>query len=198
MTDWGGFLPGDHRGFMQPTNFRKQLTDLSDACALAQCIVDIVREPILVLDKGLRVIAASRSFYSGFEVSPEDTQGRLLYTLGDGQWDCRATIKVRRRSDPDCRAIMGHSPARQPLQPEAERPAAVHLVEGGPDRELAAAQRYFSYLRMSVPSANMAGRAAPDPTRTQAPMACSFPSRARFRSCSHGRTGAVLIPRPVS
>jgi chemotaxis protein methyltransferase CheR len=41
----------------------------------------------VVLDKGLRVIAASRSFYSRFKVSPEDTQGRLLYTLGDGQWD---------------------------------------------------------------------------------------------------------------
>jgi len=72
---------------MQPTNFREQFTDLADACALAQCIVDTVREPVLVLDKGLRVIAASRSFYSGFKVSPEDTQGRLLYTLGDGQWN---------------------------------------------------------------------------------------------------------------
>ena len=35
----------------------------------------------------LRVIAASRSFYSVFKVSPQDTQGKLLYALGDGQWD---------------------------------------------------------------------------------------------------------------
>ena len=28
-----------------------------------------------------------RSFYSAFEVSPEETQGKLLYALGDGQWD---------------------------------------------------------------------------------------------------------------
>jgi len=40
-----------------------------------------------VLDKDLRVIAASRSFYSAFKVGPEHTQGRLLYDLGDGQWD---------------------------------------------------------------------------------------------------------------
>jgi two-component sensor histidine kinase len=33
------------------------------------------------------VIAASRSFYSSFQVRPEDTQGRLLFTLGDEQWD---------------------------------------------------------------------------------------------------------------
>jgi len=74
-------------GFMQKTNFRAQFTNVADACALAQSIVDTVREPVIVLDKGLRVIAASRSFYSAFEVSPEETQGKLLYALGDGQWD---------------------------------------------------------------------------------------------------------------
>src|ERR1700687_2497685 len=72
---------------MQKTNFRKQFTNVADACALAQSIVDTVREPVIVLDKILRVIAASRSFYSTFEVSPEETQGQLLYALGDGQWD---------------------------------------------------------------------------------------------------------------
>ena len=72
---------------MQATNFRDQFTDVADSCALAQSIVDTVREPVMVLDKGLRVIAASQSFYSAFKVRPEDTQGRLLYTLGDGQWD---------------------------------------------------------------------------------------------------------------
>ena len=67
--------------------FRKQFVDVRDACALAQGIVDTVREPVLVLDQDLRVIAASRSFYSSFKVKPEDTQGRLLYALGNGQWD---------------------------------------------------------------------------------------------------------------
>ena len=72
---------------MQKTNFREQFTNVADACALAQSIVDTVREPVIVLDKALRVIAASRSFYSAFELSPEETQGKLLYALGDGQWD---------------------------------------------------------------------------------------------------------------
>jgi len=72
---------------MQNTNFREQFTNVADACALAQSIVDTVREPVIVLDKALRVIAASRSFYTAFEVSPEETQGKLLYALGDGQWD---------------------------------------------------------------------------------------------------------------
>jgi two-component sensor histidine kinase len=72
---------------MQKTNFREQFINAADACALAQSIVDTVREPVVVLEKGLRVIAANSSFYSAFKVSPEETQGRLLYALGDGQWD---------------------------------------------------------------------------------------------------------------
>lgn len=72
---------------MRPASFREQFTGIADAWALAQGIVDTVREPIIVLDNELRVIAASRSFYSTFKVRPDDTQGRPLYALGDGQWD---------------------------------------------------------------------------------------------------------------
>jgi two-component sensor histidine kinase len=72
---------------MPGTSFRDQFAAGADAWTLAQGIVDTVREPVLVLDANLRVIAASRSFYSAFKVSPEDTKDRLLYALGDGQWD---------------------------------------------------------------------------------------------------------------
>ena len=58
-----------------------------DAWTLAQGIVDTVHEPVVVLDEKLRVIVASRSFYAAFKVNPEETEGRLLYDLGDGQWD---------------------------------------------------------------------------------------------------------------
>jgi hypothetical protein len=54
---------------------------------LAEAIVDAIREPLLVLDPDLRVIAASRSFYRTFAVLPRKTAGRLLFELGDGQWD---------------------------------------------------------------------------------------------------------------
>src|SRR5665213_1835103 len=67
--------------------FRKQITDVNDACALAHAIVDTVREPLVVLDQDLRVVAASRSFYLTFKVNPDNTEGELLYELGDGEWD---------------------------------------------------------------------------------------------------------------
>jgi len=72
---------------MQSIGLRSQFKGIADAWTLAQGIVDTVREPLLVLDNELRVMAASRSFYSAFRVRIEETQGRLLYTLGDGQWD---------------------------------------------------------------------------------------------------------------
>jgi myo-inositol-1-phosphate synthase len=46
-----------------------------DACLLAAAIVDTVREPLLVLDRDLRVIVASRSFYLAFQSKREATQG---------------------------------------------------------------------------------------------------------------------------
>jgi two-component sensor histidine kinase len=54
---------------------------------LAQAIVDTIREPLLVLDKDLRVVAASRSFYSTFKMSRQDVEARPIYALGNSQWD---------------------------------------------------------------------------------------------------------------
>ena len=67
--------------------FRKQFTKLQAACAFAEAIVNTVREPLVVLDQDLRVVAASRSFYRTFQIDPKDTEGKLLYELGDGVWD---------------------------------------------------------------------------------------------------------------
>jgi len=53
----------------------------------AQNIVDTVREPLLILDTTLRVRSANRAFYQTFHVSPGETEGRLIYELGNGQWD---------------------------------------------------------------------------------------------------------------
>jgi len=67
--------------------FRKQFRDVQNAWSLAQAIVDTVREPLLVLDENLRLVAANKSFYLTFKVKCENTQAKLVYELGDGQWD---------------------------------------------------------------------------------------------------------------
>ena len=58
-----------------------------EACRFAEAIVETVRAPLLVVDAGLRVVSANRSFYRTFQASPEETRHKLLYELGNGQWD---------------------------------------------------------------------------------------------------------------
>ncbi len=56
----------------------------------SQNIVDTVREPLLMLDTTLRVHSANRAFYQTFQVTSEETENRLIYELGNGQWDIPA------------------------------------------------------------------------------------------------------------
>ena len=46
-----------------------------------------VREPLLVLKPNLSVIYANPSFMKTFHVRVEDTKGKFLYELGNGQWN---------------------------------------------------------------------------------------------------------------
>ncbi|MEZ0324976.1 MAG: response regulator [Fimbriimonas sp.] len=64
--------------------------DLKAIEAFSQNIVDTVREPLLMLDTTLRVHSANRAFYQTFHVSMEETENRLIYELGNGQWDIPA------------------------------------------------------------------------------------------------------------
>jgi hypothetical protein len=49
-------------------------------------VVDVVREPVLILDKDLCVMAANEPFYKTFQVDEKETTKRNVYELGDGQW----------------------------------------------------------------------------------------------------------------
>ena len=50
-------------------------------------ILGSIREPLVVLDPDLKVIKANRSFYNTFNVNSEQTEGLLIYDLGNRQWD---------------------------------------------------------------------------------------------------------------
>jgi len=58
-----------------------------EAKEYAESIINTVREPLIILDKDLRVVTASRSFYGVFKVKSEETAGQLIYDLGNKQWD---------------------------------------------------------------------------------------------------------------
>lgn len=72
-----------------------------DGQALAFAVVDTVRDSLLVLDEKLNVVAASRSFYSTFKTSAEETVGRRIYDLGAGEWNISALRQLLERIVPE-------------------------------------------------------------------------------------------------
>ena len=58
-----------------------------EARMLAEGIVETIRQPLLILNGDLRVQSANRAFYETFRVEPAETEGRMIYELGNKQWD---------------------------------------------------------------------------------------------------------------
>ncbi len=50
-------------------------------------ILSTIHEPMLILDKNIRVKSANKSFCKLFRVSEEESKGVSLYKLGDSQWN---------------------------------------------------------------------------------------------------------------
>jgi transcriptional regulator with GAF, ATPase, and Fis domain len=57
-------------------------------------ILDSFREPLIVLNSELKVIKANRPFYATFKVKPTETEGRLIYEIGNRQWDIPSLRKL--------------------------------------------------------------------------------------------------------
>ncbi len=73
-------------------NFVERLGE--ESWTYIKTVVDVMREPILILDKNLCVIAASEPFYAKFEASPMETEKKPVQELGNGQWNIPALIKL--------------------------------------------------------------------------------------------------------
>jgi two-component system CheB/CheR fusion protein len=76
--------------FVDVSEQKKAQDKLQDALMYAEGILQTVREPLVVLDATLRVTSANSSFYQTFKVSPENTENRLIYEIGNRQWDIPA------------------------------------------------------------------------------------------------------------
>jgi PAS domain S-box-containing protein len=46
-----------------------------------------LREPLVLLDNDFKVVKANGAFYRTFGVKPGDTEGKVIYDLGNRQWD---------------------------------------------------------------------------------------------------------------
>ena len=85
-----GITASTHTCEMSANNNKKNnrtTEQLLEALNYAEKIVATIREPLLILDNQLRIISANQSFYHDFSVTPEDTEGKLIYEVGNGQWN---------------------------------------------------------------------------------------------------------------
>ncbi len=60
---------------------------LNEAYGYSEAVFETIHEPMIVLDKNLRVKSANKTFYKIFKVNEEETEGVLLYDLGNKQWN---------------------------------------------------------------------------------------------------------------
>jgi two-component system, chemotaxis family, CheB/CheR fusion protein len=60
---------------------------LVDSRNYAETIVETMQEPLIVMDTDLRVLTANRAFYEMFQVAANQTEQRLIYEIGNGQWN---------------------------------------------------------------------------------------------------------------
>jgi PAS domain S-box-containing protein len=94
ITNDKGVVAGVVLVFRDISERRKAERAEAKAHSYADDIIETLREPFMVLDGDLRVKTANRSFYDWFQVSKEDTENRLVYDLGNGQWDIPGLRKL--------------------------------------------------------------------------------------------------------
>lgn len=66
---------------------KERTSELRDSEAFLTSIIQTVREGLLVLDRDFKVISANDHFLRTFKVNSQETIGKKLYDLGNGQWN---------------------------------------------------------------------------------------------------------------
>ncbi|HTE48776.1 MAG TPA: hypothetical protein VK675_02635 [Candidatus Paceibacterota bacterium] len=70
---------------------KKEIIEPKESKQLAlhymKTLTDVARESFLILGPDLKVISVNPIFYDTFKVSRNETEGKLLFDLGNGQWD---------------------------------------------------------------------------------------------------------------
>jgi PAS domain S-box-containing protein len=68
---------------------------------LAECIVDTIRDPLVVLEHDMTIVAANKAFLTIFGITEAETQGRRVAELGQRQWDVPALRDLMERVLPE-------------------------------------------------------------------------------------------------
>ncbi|HEX7474444.1 MAG TPA: PAS domain-containing protein, partial [Dehalococcoidales bacterium] len=78
---------GDTKDGEKSNGNKRTTPQLRETLEFSENIVSTIRESLVVLDAGLRIISANRSFYQAFSVTPAEIERKLIYEVGNGQWN---------------------------------------------------------------------------------------------------------------
>lgn len=72
----------------------------------AESIVKTIREPLIILNGKLQVKSANKSFYTNFKTTAEETEGKMVYELGNNQWNIPKLRKILEKILPEKLSIV--------------------------------------------------------------------------------------------
>src|SRR6202007_2183904 len=85
--EWDNKLDGAVLSFQDIDVFKRSL---EQSQRFADALIENAREATLVLDQDLHVTSANPAFYRLFQVTPGETENRVIYDLGSRQWNISA------------------------------------------------------------------------------------------------------------
>lgn len=71
-----------------------KLKNTDNPGSFSRDVIEHLREPIVFLDAGLRVVLANRAFYETFSLTESQTLGAVIYDLDNGGWDIMALREI--------------------------------------------------------------------------------------------------------
>lgn len=83
-------IAGAVLSLMDVTERKNGIRQLELSRDYAEAIVDAVNTPLLILNRHLKVVRASRSYYTSFRAEPAEVEGRSIYELDRGWWNVPA------------------------------------------------------------------------------------------------------------
>jgi two-component system CheB/CheR fusion protein len=72
----------------------------------AESIVTTIREPLIILNGNLQVKSANKSFYTNFKTTAEETEGKMVFELGNNQWNIPKLRKILEKILPEKLSIV--------------------------------------------------------------------------------------------
>jgi PAS domain S-box-containing protein len=69
------------------TEIKRTQEELRGAKEYAEAIVETVNSGLVVLGNDLHIESANKAFFDLLDITPEHAEGRLIYDVGEGQWD---------------------------------------------------------------------------------------------------------------